>query len=229
MLPAKNPIVIRLGKAADSRQTGVLAVSGDAGGEIYLTGGVIVRADSRRTPDLAARLEKAGSSARHGTVSPLEHSWMAREATVDATTELLSGKPRHARFRASGPLSLGDPADLPVAALVSEVSRRHEIMQQLAPVLTPDTAVVRNRRLGSRAVHVSDIQWAIAIRAGNPVTPRRLAVEVGQSVFGTTVEVFRMVTIGLLSVAGVPDRPADEATETDRSRRTISFIRALAR
>jgi len=229
MLPANNPVVIRLGKLADSRQTGVLELSGDARGRIYVSRGVIVRADSRLTADLATRLARAETSARRGAVSSLERSWMAREATIDAATELLSGKPRHARFRSSEQLDLADLADLPVAALVSEVGRRHEIIQQLSAVLTPDTSVARSLRLGSRAVQVSDIQWAIVVRAGKPAAPRSLALELGQSVFGTTVEVFRMVTMGLLSVVDDPAWPQDGAGETNRTKHAISFIRALAR
>jgi hypothetical protein len=229
MLPANNPVVIRLGKLADSRQTGVLELSGDARGRIHMSRGVIIHADSRLAPDLATRLARAETSARRGAVSSLERSWIAREATVDAATELLSGKPRHTRFRTPEQLDPADLADIPVAALVSEVGRRHTIIQQLSAVLTPDTAVARNLRLGSRAVHVSDLQWAIVVRAGNPAAPRSLALELGQSVFGTTVEVFRMVTMGLLSVVDDPARPRDGAGETSRARHAMSFIRALAR
>ena len=112
---------------------------------------------------------------------------------------------------------------------MTEVSRRYEVIRQMSALLTPDTAVTRNPGPLSRAIHVSGIQWAILIRAGNPATPRSLALELGQSVFTTTIEVFRMVTLNLLSVAGAPAWPADQAGEFNRGRPAISFLRALAR
>ncbi len=116
-----------------------------------------------------------------------------------------------------------------VTLLVTEASRRHNVLRQLSAVLTPDTAVARNPRLRSQAIRVSDIQWAIAMRLNNPATPRSLALEMGQSVFGTTITVFRMVTMGLLSAVGAPGGSADAGIESDRSRHAISFLQALAR
>ena len=228
MLPAENPVIIRLGKLADSGQTGVFHLSGESGGSIYLSEGSVVYADSTRTPGLTARLEKA-AVARQATVSQLERNWIVREATADAALELLSGKPRHPRFRASGEINLSAAEGMTVTLLVTEVSRRHNVLRQLSAVLTPDTAVARNPRLRSQAIRVSDTQWAIAMRLNNPATPRSLALEMGQSVFGTTITVFRMVTMGLLSAVGAPDGSADTGIEPDRSRHAISFIRALAR
>lgn len=228
MLAASNPVLTRLGRAADAGRTGVLHLPGESGGAIYLSAGMVAYAESRRTPDLAARLEKATAAARAGTVSSLERSWLAREATADAATELLPGKPRHARFRASGELDLGVMASLPVAVLISEVSRRLAVIEQMSAVLTADTAVARCPRLPSGAVRVSDLQWAIVMRAGRPATPRSLALELGQSVFGTTIEAFRMVSMGLLAVAGSPAGPAATAGKPGRSGPALSFIRALA-
>ena len=228
MLPARNPVLAGLGRAADSGQAGVLHVSGESDGAIYLSAGLIAYAESRRTPDLATRLEKAAAAARAGTVSSLERNWLAREATVDAATGLLSGRPRHAKFRASGDLDPRVRASLPVAVLISEVSRRLELIRQMSAVLTADTTVTRCPRISSGAVHVSDLQWAIVMQAGHAATPRSLALELGQSVFGTTIEVFRMVSMGLLAVAGAPARQAAAAGEPGRGRPGISFIRALA-
>jgi hypothetical protein len=228
MLPDSNPVLIRLGKAADSGRTGVFHLPGESGGMIYLSAGVVAYAESRRTPDLDARLEKAAAAARAGTVTSLERSWLAREATVDAVTELLAANPRQARFRTSDRLDLSVTASLPVAVLISEVSRRMEVIRQISTVLTADTAVARSPRLSSPAVHVSDLQWSIVVRTGHPGTPRSLALELGQSVFGTAIEVFRMVSMGLLAVVGAPARPETAAGEPRRDRSAVSFIRALA-
>lgn len=228
MPPAKSPVLIRLGRAADAGQTGVLHLSGGSGGAIYLSEGTIAYAESRRTPDLATSLAKAAMAAPAGTVSSLERSWLARETTVDAATEILWGKSRQARFRTSAELDLAVMASMPVAALIAEVSRRHQVIRQMSAVLTADTAVARCPRLSAGAVHVSGLQWAIVMRAGHPVTPRSLALELGQSVFGTTVESFRMVNMGLLAVAGTPASPPAAAGEPGRDRPAISFVRALA-
>jgi hypothetical protein len=229
MIPLRNPVAIRLGKLAGSGRTGMLYLSGECGGVIHLFEGDVVSADSRGTPELAARLAQAVVSAGQDMVSSLERNWLIREATVDAALELLSAGTR-ARFRASGDEpGPGDRDGMPVPVLMTEVSRRYEVIRQMSAVLTPDTAVARNPGPLSRAIHVSGIQWAILIRAGNPATPRSLALELGQSVFTTTIEVFRMVPLNLLSVVGAPALPADRAGEFNRGRPAISFIRALAR
>jgi hypothetical protein len=218
MTPSKSPVAQRLGKLAEAARTGSLDLSGDSGGVIYVSAGDIVAADSHRTPGLAARTrkEEAGS---------LEWIWLATEATVDAALELMSGRPRHVRFtepeEETGP---GIPAipGMPLTTLMAEVTRRHRLLEQIAAVLTPDVAVERNPRLRSRAVHVSDSQWAILMQLGQPGTPRELALELGQSVFGTTIEVYRMVVMDLVSVAGAP------AGDASRIWPALSHIRALA-
>jgi len=57
----------------------------------------------------------------------------------------------------------------------------------------------------------------VALRLGQPVTPRDVALELGQSVFGTTIEVYRMVIMDLMSVAGAQDRPAEPAGDASRT------------
>ena len=224
MIPNRSPVAIRLGKLAEAGRTGSLHLSGDSGGVIYVSEGDIVAADSRRTPSLADRTgtEKTGS---------FERSWLATEATIDAAMELMSARPRHVRFREpeeeAGP-DLPSSPGMPLTALMTEVTRRHNLLEQIAAVLTPDTAVARNLRLRSRAVHVSDGQWAILLQLGQPVTPRALALGLGQSVFGMTIEIYRMVIMGLVSVVDASARAADPAGQASRGRSTLSFIRALA-
>jgi len=224
MIPNRSPVAIRLGKLAEAGRTGSLHLSGDSGGVIYVSEGAIVAADSRRTPSLADRIGtgKTGSFGRR---------WLATEAIIDAAMELMSARPRHVRFREpeeeAGPDLPGGPG-MPLTALMAEVTRRHNLLEQIAAVLTPDTAVARNLRLRSRAVHVSDGQWAILLQLGQPVTPRALALGLGQSVFGTTIEVYRMVIMDLVSVIDASARAADPARAASRGRSALSFIRALA-
>jgi hypothetical protein len=233
----KNPVAVRLGKLADAGKTGALYLSGESGGIIHFKKGEIVVADSRATPGLRSRIERAKELAGQQTVTSFERDWLAREATIDAGTEMLSVKPRYVRFREveNGPADDGAGA-MTVSELVTEVSRRHALLGQLSAVLAPDTLVARNPRLKSRAIHVSDIQWDILTRLNDPASARGLAHELGQSVFGTTIEVFRMSVMELVSVAGTPAGPSagpsagpdEEAGEPDWSRPAMSFLRALA-
>lgn len=108
------------------------------------------------------------------------------------------------------------------------MTRRHRLLEQIAGVLTPDVSVARNPRLRSRAVHVGDSQWAILLQLGQPVTPRELALELGQSVFGTTIEVYRMVVMDLVSVSGAPAVPAEPDGDVSRIWPALSFVRAVA-
>lgn len=66
------------------------------------------------------------------------------------------------------------------------------------------------------------LQWAIVVRAEHPVTPPGLALDLGHSAAGTATEVFRMVSMGLLTVSGAL------AGKPGRGRPGSSFIRALA-
>ncbi len=230
MIPNRSPVAIRLGKLAEAGRTGALHLSGDSGGVIYVSEGDIVAADSRRTPSLADRAgaDRAGS---------FDRNWLAAEATIDAAMELMSARPCHVRFREPGEepeadlpglSGLSGLSGMPLPSLMAEVTRRHNLLEQIAAVLTPDSAVARNLRLRSRAVHVSDGQWAILLQLGQPVTPRALALGLGQSVFGTTIEVYRMVIMDLVSVVDASARAADPARAASRGRSALSFIRALA-
>lgn len=223
---SRNPAAARLAKLADSGRTGVLHMSGELGGHIHLAEGAVVAADCRGTPDLGTRLARAADHPYQGLLRSVWGDWLAAETIIDAAVELLSGKPGHARFRASEPpaSSLGG---LSAAAMLAEVSRRQRILQQLAVLLSPDTAVRRNLHLGSGAVHVSAAQWTLLMHAADSITPRDLALELGQSVFGTAVEIFHLVSLGLLSIA---DRPGPQA-HPDNGRgdggHRLSFLRAV--
>ena len=105
---------------------------------------------------------------------------------------------------------------------LTEVQRRHEILRQLAPAVSPDTPVACESSLGLPSAQVSPVQWALLRRADDETTPRALAVQLSWSVFGTTLEVYRLVELGLLAVRGRPPAPPDEQAVT------MSFIRAVA-
>jgi hypothetical protein len=228
----RDPVETQLRNLAAAGRDGVLRVSGGEGsGAIHLREGVVAYAESDSVPGMADRL--AGWTA-DGRAAPTltERGWVAREATADAAACLLSGSPRYGRFRAAE-VTVPDTLGMPVPELLAEVARRREIIGQMSAVLTADTAVRRDPLLRLQAVQVSAAQWALLIRMAGWRTPRSLAVELGGSVFGATIEVFRMIRLSLVSAA---DRPG-LATPAQGSRAEgepgsrqpgISFLRAVA-
>jgi hypothetical protein len=247
----REPLVVRLSKLADSGQTGVLRLPGEHGGAIHLSEGDVVYAESKRTPGPArwfAHLpdlpDGSAPAAAEGEAGGLAWSFAVREATIDAALELLSSRPRYAlrqRFRESGPPVVDGAGGMPFAELLTEVGRRQELVRQMASAATPltaDTPVVRNPDLHAPRLQVSALQWALLIRVNRQATPRELAWEIGNSVFGTTLEVFRLISLGFLTAAQAPDpkslrylSPVDPAADPDPQpgRAMVSFLRAVTR
>jgi hypothetical protein len=245
-----NLIAARLRKLADEGSTGMLPVSGRGDGAVFFRGGQVVYAESSRTSlpslrtsGLAAlgltQREAPGSHSSPGSpgeahpgdaeliaarsVSRLTGMLELTELMIDALTELLSSESRYAKFRHAQVLPVGKGRPMPVESLLTEVRRRHEVQRQLAAVLTPDTAVARDPSLDSPSAQVSPTQWALLARADDGTTPRGLAMQLGRSVFGTMIEVYRLLELGLLVVPGRPPAPADGRLGTG-----ISFIRAVS-
>jgi hypothetical protein len=238
-----NLIAARLRKLADKGSTGMLPVSGRGDGAIFFRGGQVVYAESSRTPLPGPRAtgldvlglvagEVPGSAGEGYTgeagivatrpVSRLGGLLELTELMIDALTELLSSESRYAKFRHAGVLPLGQGRPIAVETLLAEVRRRHEMLRQLAPVVTPDTVVACASSLDLPSVQVSPAQWGLLVRAGDGTTPRGLAVHLGRSVFGTTIEVYRLVELGLLVVPGRP--PAQARGQAA----AVSFMRAVS-
>jgi len=68
---------------------------------------------------------------------------------------------------------------------------------------------------------VSRPQWALMMSIADGRTPRGLAVELGRSVFATTVEIYRLIMLGLLAVPGNP------SAGTARPGELMPFTRAM--
>lgn len=255
----KEPLVDRLSRLAETGRTGVLRLSGEHGGAVHLTEGEIVYAESRRTPgpsrwfarlsgldpDLGTGLGADAAPASAPGRSPdaadgLPWAFAVREATLDAALELLSAPPRYAlrqRFRESEPPMVGAPGGMPLAELLAEVTRRQRLVKQMAESavpLTADTPLVRVPDIDSPRLQVSALQWALLIRVRDHTTPRELAWEIGNSVFGTTLEVFRLIALGFLTVAGPaasrvsPREPGGGGTGFG-GRPMVSFLGAVTR
>lgn len=229
----KDPVETQLGSLAAAKRSGVLRVSGgDGSGAVHLRAGTVAYAESDAVPGAADRLARYcdDKSAMPGLT---DRMWVIREATADAVTALLSGPPRYGRFRAGAAANLPgtEYPGMPVAQLLAEVARRRQIISQMSAVLTADTIVARNPRLRSPAVQVSAAQWALLIRMADPRTVRSLALELGASVFVSTIEVFRLVRLNLALVIdgpGFPASPPDGDDFPGTRRAAISHIRAVA-
>lgn len=235
-----NLIAARLRKLADEGSTGMLPVSGHGDGAVFFRGGQVIYAESSRTslPSLrssglaalglaqreAARTPGEGDAGDAGlvaarSVSRLTGMLELTELIIDALTELLSSESRYGKFRPAEVLPVRQGRPMPVEALLAEVQRRHEVQRQLAAVLTPDTAVTRDPPLDPPAAQVSPTQWGLLARAGEGTTPRGLAMQLGRSVFGTTIDVYRLLELGLLVVPGRPPVAADGRLGTGISSR----------
>lgn len=196
-----NLIAARLRKLADEESTGMLPVAGRGDGAVFFRGGKVVYAESSRTslPSLrtsglaALGLTRRGASLDEGhpgeaglvaarSVSRLTGMLELTELIIDALAELLSTESRYAKFRPAEVLPVGQGRPMPVEPLLAEVQRRHEVLRQLAAILTPDTAVARHPSLDPPAAQVSPTQWSLLARAdgddvsrpGHAAGPERL-------------------------------------------------------
>lgn len=247
-----NLITARLRKLAAEGSTGMLPLSGHGDGAIFFRGGQVVYAESSRTPApfrreaggageaglaaLGLALTDAGSlpaGPEPAAVPPLDRLiglLALTEPTIDAITDLVSSQSRYAKFRQSEipPVAQTSPqaSALSIERVLAEVERRRQVLRQLAPAVTADTTVARYAPQDSPRFQVSAPQWALLVRAGDGTTPRTLAMALGGSVFGTTIEVYRLLALGLLAVPGHPPELARPAAR--RPGGVMSFIRALA-
>ena len=242
-----NLIAARLRKLADEKSTGMLPVSGRGDGAVFFRDGQVVYAESSRTPlpgpratglDVLGLLPgeapgAGGGGPRGGAgivavrpVSRLGGLLELTELVIDALTELLSSESRYAKFRHAEVLPVGQGRPIAMETLLAEVQRRHELLRQLAPAVTPDTPVGCEPALDLPSAQVSPAQWALLVRAGGGTTPRALAMQLGRSVFGTTIEAYRLVELGLLVVPGRPPAPAG-GPAGGRSAAAMSFLRAV--
>ena len=238
-----NLIEARLRKLAATGSTGMLPMSGHGDGAIFFRGGRVVYAESTRVPTPARRAvglaalglvaTDAGpaSTGAELVVAPsfdrLVDMLAFTEPTIDAITELLSSESRYAKFRPSHYPPSGQMSPLPIETVLTEVERRRQVLRQLAPVVTTDSPVVRFAPRDPPRFQVSAAQWALLVRTGDGSTPRTLALALGRSVFGTTIEVYRLLALGLLIVPGHA-QAITSGTPAHRPAEVMSFMRALS-
>ena len=214
-------LAARFGKLAAAGSTGMLPFGGAGDGAIYFRDGDIVFARSTRTPG-----PPDSSAVGETPYTRLAAALAMAEPTVDATAELVISQSRFTKFRsARTPVSDAAPG-LGVEGLLAEVARRRRILSQLAPVLTTDSTVARISHLRTPDIRVSALQWALLIRVRDGSTPRSLAWELGRSVFGTTLEIYRLLALRLLSSDG--QRAHRNGRDADYGPATMSFVRAVS-
>jgi hypothetical protein len=235
-----NLIAARLRKLAAEASTGMLPLSGHGDGAIFFRAGQVVYAESSRTPapfrreaglaalGLALGDESPRTAGQEAAAGPpldrLIGLLALAEPTIDAITDLVSSESRYAKFRPSEAPPVAQTSALSMELVLAEVERRRQVLRQLASAVTADTAVARHAPPDSPRFQVSARQWALLVRAGDGTTPRSLAMALGRSVFGTTLEVHRLLALGLLAVPG--QQP--ELAAGRRPAEVMSFMRALA-
>ena len=150
------------------------------------------------------------------------------EPTIDAITELLSNESRYAKFRPSHYPPVGQASPLPIETVLHEVERRRQVLRQLAPDVTADSPVLRFAPRDPPSFQVSAAQWALLVAVGDGSTPRTLAMALGRSVFGTTIEVYRLLSLGMLVVPGhAAAITSGQPAAGRRPAEVMSFVRAL--
>jgi Domain of unknown function (DUF4388) len=238
-----NLIEARLRKLAATASTGMLPMSGHGDGAIFFRGGRVVYAQSSRTPTPAGRTVDLAALGLVATdASPpangaelvaapsfdrLVDLLALTEPTIDAVTELLSSESRYAKFRPCDDPPSGQTSPLPIETVLTEVERRRQVLRQLEPVVTADSPIVRFAPSDPPSFQVSASQWALLVRTGGGSTPRTVALALGRSVFGTTIEVYRLLALGLLVVPGHA-HAITVGAPAPRPAEVMSFMRALS-
>jgi hypothetical protein len=215
-----DSLAVRLRRLAAGRSTGILPLSGLSDGAIYLHAGLVVGAESSRTPP---------DGQDRGLLTPL----LRVEPAIDAVLDLVLSQSAIGRFRAGKGRGGPDDISVPAESLVGEIARRLHLVRQMAAVVSADTPVYRSPKLHSARVQVSALQWALLIRSGTATTPRALAWALGRSVFGTTTDVYRLMAQHLLLAADQSGRAPDPTQRDPLSPPetcpgTISFLRAVS-
>lgn len=208
-------VAARLRKLGAAQASGMLPFSGPSSGAMFFHDGQVVWVVSRRTPGLVGECQPDTLS-EGSPLSQLAALTGCMEPALDAALELLSGEARLGKFQPGKKPPVELPCSLAVEDLLAEIFRRRRLLDRLSGTLTADTPVRRNPELAMAAVRVSAIQWALLIRVRGEATPRGLAWELGRSVLSTTVEVYRLLQLCLLSA---PTGPGDG--------RDLSFIGAV--
>jgi hypothetical protein len=215
-------IATRLSRLAATGSTGALPVSGYSSGAIYLLDGRVVGAESSRTPRAAGPAGAARAAGPAG--ADLSRVVMIAESAVDAALDLLSSRSTCSKFRPAKTPPDSKTISVSVADLLTEVTRRRRLLEQMSGI-TADLALVRIPELRADRVQLTAAEWALLIRVRPRSTPRELAWTLRRSVFGTTVDVHRLILLGLLRSADRPVQVPIQAPGQKPARRIKQTLR----
>jgi hypothetical protein len=215
-------IAARLRRLAGTGRTGMLPFAGRTEGALHFSNGTVVFAESAGTPGPAISVPPDPAAPRVLLA--------AAEPIADAALDLVESKSSPARFRSAKVPAAGLTDGFSVESLLAELARRQALLEQFAAIVRADTTVVRNARIPVRSVQVSAFQWALLARVGSGSTARALAWELRRSVFGMTMDVYRLMALHLLSAVDYPARPGKRPIREfpERSVLPVSFIRAVS-
>lgn len=223
-----DAIVGALSAASAAGRTGTAWLMGGNVGALYFRNGRVVGAELEGAPWVRTMLVNSGRltppawqefarepgedrsrspDALPDALGLTEPEWTAlsREAIVEATFELLP--PTRPDVDADMvfqpdeiPAWTGSGRPVEFTALLHEVSRRQSVLDLLAPVLTPESAVVRlaDERVGP--VQVSAPQWRFLSALSDRSTPRSVARRLGVSTFATTILAVQLVRLGMVGL-----------------------------
>jgi hypothetical protein len=223
-----NLIAARLRRLAGTGRTGMLPFTGHTEGALYFSNGTVVFAESAGTPGPVAGMPGPVAEARPGAAAGAVLA--AGEPIADAALDLVDSKSSPARFRSAKVPAAGLDAGFSVESLLTEVARRQNILEQLAAIVRADTTVIRNPRMISASLQVSAFQWALLVRVADGSTARALAWDLRRSVFGMTIDVYRLMALHLLCAVDYPARPGRRPLREfpERGVLPVSFIRAVS-
>lgn len=221
----QTPLPAALHEAASAHGTGALHVSGEPGGVVYLSAGEVSYIDTPVAPGVDVLAVRSGRVCDHdwfaafdagqaghevgevlvgrGLLGRRELEVFTLSAMFDAALCVLPMTAGTYRFAPDDRHWLGIVRPVGIDMLAREVARRQAMLDRLdGPVLTQTATVRPVRRLQGGRVTVTARQWAVLMHANGQRTIRDLAWMLGRGVFGVTVEIHRLITRGMLEVAG---------------------------
>lgn len=212
-----------LNRLAEGRHSGALAVPGTPGGTVYVVDGLVTFIESAGAPDVESRLVQSGLISEadwreiiraSGAGGNIGEALLSRR--LIRRTELLRLL-RSVVFDAAVPLLGGDSAwdfqglfdpirrhwasalfRTDAGELIGEARRRTAALSRF-PIGADDGVALR--QLAAGGVSLDAGQWRIVAMINGMSTPRALAWQSGQELFGTTATVAALISQGACTIA----------------------------
>ncbi len=216
-----------LSELAESKATGALKAG--RSGTVYLSRGRVCYVECARTPTVEELLTASGRITSHGVKTARQTTAATADggemlvrrgvlsrgelqlcvlgATLDASFFLFGANVPKPRFREGDRHWLGIHWFFDVPGLFRECHRRRARLDRAWPSAELDShPVVPVRRIRSRHVMLTALQWEILLNADADTTPVELARKIGRPAYPTLLAVREMAAAGLLECAESPAR-----------------------